>query len=70
LAKWTRRADGFPQRTQAPASFVPSNVITRTVALVSSWIAVSQLVSPHQFRSERGQLILQADGPTFVELDF
>jgi hypothetical protein len=31
---------------------------------------ITEPVSPHQFRSERGQLILQADGPTFVELDF
>src|SRR5262249_4596120 len=48
LAKWTRRFEGLSQRTHVPASSGWSNVSTRTVAFVSSWIATSQAVSPHQ----------------------
>jgi len=31
---------------------------------------ITEPATPHQFRSQRGQLILRADGPVSVELDF
>jgi hypothetical protein len=49
--------------------FVLINGITRRPHIKVNGM-ITEPAAPHQFRSQRGQLILQADGPVSVELDF